>query len=125
MTYVLWIIQGLLALLFLFGGIFKLVAPIESVAQQIGVPVLLLRFVGLCEFFGGLGLILPGVFRIRTGLTPLAATGLVIITIGATVVTIKAQGFGPALFPLVTCVLCALVAYGRWRVVPLISMQKI
>ncbi len=49
MTYVLWIIQGLLALLFLFGGIFKLVAPLEPIAQQLGVPVLLLRFIGLCE----------------------------------------------------------------------------
>jgi putative oxidoreductase len=119
MTYVLWIIQGLLALLFLFGGIFKLVAPIEPIAEQIGVPALLLRFVGLCEFFGGLGLVLPGIFRIRTGLTPLAAAGLVIITIGATVVTIKSQGFAPALFPLVTCVLCAFVVYGRWRAAPL------
>lgn len=125
MTYVLWIIQGLLALLFLFGGIFKLVAPIEPVAEQLGVPVLLLRFVGLCEFFGGLGLILPGIFRIRTGLTPLAAAGLVIITIGATVLTIKSQGVGPALFPLVTCVLCAFVATGRWLVVPLAKRSRI
>ncbi|HEY3042218.1 MAG TPA: DoxX family protein [Pyrinomonadaceae bacterium] len=125
MTYVLWIIQGLLALLFLFGGIFKLVAPIEPVAQQIGVPVLLLRFVGLCEFFGGLGLILPGIFRIRTRLTPLAATGLVIITVGATVVTMKSQGFGPALFPLVTCILCAFVVYERWRVAPLGSRRRV
>ncbi len=119
MTYVLWIIQGLLALLFLFGGIFKLVAPLEPIAQQLGVPVLLLRFIGLCELFGGLGLILPGIFRIRTELTPLAAAGLVVITVGATVLTIKSQGLPPALFPLVVCVLCAFVAYGRWRATPL------
>jgi putative oxidoreductase len=73
------------------------------------------------ELLGGLGLVLPGIFRIRTGLTPLAAPGLVIITIGATVLTIKSQGFGPALFPLVTCVLCAFVAYGRWLAAPLIN----
>jgi uncharacterized membrane protein YphA (DoxX/SURF4 family) len=125
MTYILWIIQGLLALLFLFGGIFKLVAPIEPIAEQLGLPALLLRFIGLCEFLGGLGLVLPGIFRIRTELTPLAAAGLVIITIGATVLTIKTQGFAPALFPLVTCILCAFVAYGRWRVAPLAKRSRI
>jgi uncharacterized membrane protein YphA (DoxX/SURF4 family) len=119
MTYALWIIQGLLALLFLFGGLFKLVAPIEPIVEQTGLPALLIRFVALCEFLGGLGLVLPGIFRIRTGLTPLAAAGLVIISIGATVLTIRSQGFVPALFPLVTCVLCVFVAYGRWRAAPL------
>jgi hypothetical protein len=62
-----------------------------------------------------LGLILPGLLRIKPGLTPLAATGLVIIMIGATVLTLIGDGIVPALFPLVVGILLAFVAYGRWR----------
>jgi len=78
----------------------------------------LLRFIGVCEVLGALGLILPGVLRIRPGLTPLAATGLVIIMIGATVITLVAGAIVPALISLVVGALAAFVAYGRWRVAP-------
>ena len=82
-----WIVQGLLAVVFLFTGIMKLTAPSEMLAAQVPMPELFVRFLGLVETLGALGLILPGAFRIRTGLTPLAACGLVIIMIGATVLT--------------------------------------
>lgn len=123
MTTVLWILQSLLAILFLFAGVVKLVMPLDQVVAQTGLPGLLIRFVAVCEVLGGFGLVLPGIFRIRTGLTPLAAAGLVIITIGAAVLTWKNQGFLPALFPLVTCILAALIAYGRWRLAPLRGKQ--
>src|SRR5258706_15522502 len=110
MNVVLWIIQVLLALLFLFGGGVKLVLPIEEMTKQIAMPGLFLRFIGVCEVLGGLGLILPGIFRLKTGLTPLAAAGLTIIMIGATAISLK-LGFSAAVFPLVTGILCALVAY--------------
>jgi len=70
------------------------------------------------EVLGALGLILPGLLRIRPGLTPLAAAGLVIIMIGATVLTFAADGFAMALPPLVVGILAAFVAYGRWRLAP-------
>ena len=50
---------------------------------------------------GAIGLILPGLLRLRPGLTPLAAAGLVIIMIGATVLTRASGGVAPALIPLV------------------------
>src|ERR1700730_1118795 len=105
MNIVLWIIQVLLALLFLFAGGTKLVMSIEAMRamgspNQILLPGLLIRFIGVCEVLGALGLILPGLFRIRQGLTPLAATGLVIIMIGATVLTIIGDGVGAAAVPL-------------------------
>jgi len=78
-----------------------------------------LRFIGVSETLGGLGLILPGLLRIQPGLTPLAAAGLVIIMIGATVVTLMGGAVSPALIPLVVGLLAAFVAYGRWRVAPL------
>lgn len=111
----LWTIQGLLAALFLFAGIMKLVTPIAALEQQSHMPGLFLRFIGLAETLGALGLILPGLTRIRPGLTPLAAAGLVIIMIGATVISVP---MGPAaLIPFVTGVLAAVVTIGRWQVV--------
>ena len=118
MNILLWIIQVLLALLFLFAGGTKLVLPIAEMTKQMAMPGLFLRFLGVVEVLGGLGLILPGLLHIKTWLTPLAATGLVIIMIGATVISLRIGPVGPAIFPLLTGLLSALVAYGRWRPAP-------
>jgi hypothetical protein len=118
MTYALWIVQGLLALLFLFAGGMKLVMPIEALTQQTPLPGLFLRFIAVAEVLGAVGLILPGLLRIRPGLTPLAAVGLVIIMIGATALTLAGGDVVPALMPLAVGILSAFVAYGRWRLAP-------
>ncbi len=123
MNYVLWAVQVLLALLFLFAGGTKLVLPPEVLAamgspNQIQLPGWLVRFVGVVEVLGALGLLLPGLLRIKPGLTPLAAAGLVIIMIGATALTMAADGVASALVPLVVGLLAAFVAYGRWRLAP-------
>lgn len=114
-TSALWTVQGLLALLFLFAGSMKLVLPIEAMTQQMPLPLpgLFLRFIGTAEVAGAIGLILPGLLRIRPGLTPLAACGLVIIMIGATVVTLAGGEVAAALIPLVVGLLCTCVAYGH------------
>jgi len=85
----------------------------------VAVPGLFLRFIGLCETLGGLGLILPGLLRIRTGLTPLAAAGLVIIMVGATVLNLRTGDLVTTTLTIVVGLLAALVAYARWKVVPL------
>jgi len=118
MIYALWIVQGVLAAVFLFAGGMKLVLPLEKLAGPVAVPGLFLRFIGVCELLGALGLILPGVLRTRPGLTPVAAAGLVIIMIGATVITLMAGEIVAALISLVVGLLAAFVAYGRWRVAP-------
>jgi len=115
MTYALWIVQGLLALIFLFAGGMKLVLPLEVLTEQMPLPGLFVRFIGVAEVLGAIGLILPGLLRIRPGLTPLAAAGLVIIMIGATVLTLAGGDVALALIPLVVGLLSAFVAYGRWR----------
>lgn len=109
----LWVVQGLLAALFLFAGVMKLVMPIEAMAGPVNLPGLLLRFVGVAETCGAIGLILPGLFRIHQELTPLAAAGLVVIMVGATVITAMGGTIAPALVPLVVGLLAASVAYGR------------
>jgi uncharacterized membrane protein YphA (DoxX/SURF4 family) len=123
LNVVLWIIQVLLALLFLFAGGTKLLIPIDELMKMgspnaIRLPDLFIQFIGVCEVLGALGLILPGLLRIKPGLTPLAAAGLVIILIGATVLTFAADGIAPALGPFVFGLLAAFVAYGRWRLAP-------
>ena len=110
----LWVIQGLLALVFLFVGGLKLMPSVEAL-QKWHLPLLFMRFIGVCEVAGALGLILPGVLKIRPWLTPLAAVGLVIIMVGAVWVSVAIMGASAAVVPLVVGLLCALVAYGRAR----------
>ena len=110
---VLWIVQGLLAALFVFAGGMKLVLPIEAMAGPVAFPELFLRFIGVSELLGGLGLVLPGLFRIRRELTPLAAAGLVIIMIGATATVAATGSVAAAGIPMFVGLLSALVVYGR------------
>ena len=72
----------------------------------------------MVEVLGALGLILPGLLRVKPWLTPLAAAGLVIVMIGATAVTAASGQVAPAIFPLVVGLLAAFVAYGRRRLAP-------
>ncbi|MGH7847136.1 MAG: DoxX family protein [Candidatus Binatia bacterium] len=120
MNLALWIAQGLLATIFLFAGGMKLVMPIEEMLRQMPLPLpgLFVRFIGVCEVLGAIGVILPWLLRIRPGLTPLAAAGLVIVMIGATAYSLAAGNMASALIPLAAGVLAAFVAYGRWRPAP-------
>lgn len=117
---ILWTIQGLLALAFLFAGSTKLLTPAATLAQFAGpVPVQFVRFIGVCELAGALGLILPGITGIRPGLTPLAAAGLVIIMSGAVSAMITLGRAGDAAAPAVLGVLAICVVYGRLFLAPL------
>jgi uncharacterized membrane protein YphA (DoxX/SURF4 family) len=122
MNIVLWIIQVVVALLFLFSGGTKLVMSAKAMQDMsppgsIMLPGLFLKFIGVVEVLGGLGLLLPGLTKIRRGLTPLAAIGLLIIMIGAVVVSLMGPGASTAILPFVTGILCIIIAYGRrdWR----------
>ena len=112
----LWIVQGLLAALFLLAGVPKLVMSAEQMVAPgpIQVPVLFIRFIGVCEILGAIGMVLPGLTGIKPGLTPLAAGGLLIIMIGATVVNLVDGPVMAAPFTVVLGVLAAIVIYGRW-----------
>ena len=135
MNVALWILQVLLAALFLFAGGVKLITPIEEMLKQmpLALPGWFLRLTGVIEVLGAIGLIVPWWTGIRPGLTPLAAAGLVIVMVGAVIFTILAGdiamalmplvamasvGVAAAMIPLVVGLLCALVSYGRWRLTP-------
>ena len=117
MNIVLWIIQILLALLFLFAGITKLfptIIPMPPPPPNMWMPPMwFLKFIGVCELLGALGLVLPGLFRRQQYLTVWAAVGLTIIMIGAVVISVMTMGIAAGITPLIVGLLCAFVAYGR------------
>jgi uncharacterized membrane protein YphA (DoxX/SURF4 family) len=100
-TYALWTAQALLALIFLFTGGMKLALPVAELIRQMPIPLpgVFLRFLGACELLGAVGLILPGLLRVKMFLTSRAAGGLAIIMIGATVYTLAGGGGAAALMP--------------------------
>ena len=112
---ILWTVQIVLAALFLFGGITKLLMDSATLTADSGLPAAFLRFIGVCETLGALGLILPWALNVRRELTPIAAACLVIIMIGAVITTALTVSLLAALFPLVTGVLLATVSYARWQ----------
>ena len=114
MNIVLWIFQILLALLYLFSGTIKFVMPYEKMieGQQVVLPHWFLLFIGVCEILGGLGLVLPWALKIKPGLTPLAAWLLLIIMIGAVVISAMTD-IKLAIPGLVCGVLLAIIGYGR------------
>ena len=119
----LWVVQGLVALVFLMAGSMKLVMPLEAMAMPVALPGWFLRFIGVAEVFGAIGLIVPSATRIRPGLTPLAAGGLLVIMIGATVVTLIGGGGVQALGPVIIGGLLVAIVHGRMRRVPIVPRR--
>lgn len=121
MSKLLWVLQVALAVVFVFSGVVKLMmSPAElQAAMALPMPVWFVKLVSVCEILGAAGLVLPGLFRTRTQLVPLAAACLALLMVGATAVTVVSMGVGPALMPLALGLVAAFVAYGRQTVVPL------
>jgi len=115
---ILWILQVLVALVFLYAGWAKLSMPLEALAKVSPLPGLFLKFIAVCEALGAIGLIVPWLTGIRPGLTPLAAAGLVIIMVGAVISTLATMPASWAVLPLLVGIAAAFIAYGRWRLTP-------
>lgn len=79
----LWIAQVILAAMFLMSGFMKLSQPIDQLSKMLPwaaqVPEALVRFIGVAEILGAVGLILPSLLRIQPKLTPIAAVGLALV----------------------------------------------
>jgi uncharacterized membrane protein YphA (DoxX/SURF4 family) len=116
MNIVLWILQILLGLLFMFSGSMKFIMSPEQMTQgsPIAFPAWFFYFIGICEILGGIGLILPWLTGIKRGLTPLAASLLIVIMVGATVVSAMIS-IPTAIVPFVVGILLLVVAMGRSR----------
>jgi hypothetical protein len=111
----LWVAQVALAATFIFAGIAKLAMPSADLEDAVPLPVLFMRFIALAELLGGLGLVLPGLSRTHTYLTPLAAAGLVVIMVGAVITTMVVGPVAGAPLPAGVGAVAAWVAYARSR----------
>lgn len=115
MKITVWTVSGLLAVTFFFIGMMKVSTPaaeLEVMAQ--GVPVFLLKIAGTAEVLGALGLILPAVTRVVPLLTPLAASGLVLTMIGATITNVITGQYAMIPMTVVLGLLAAFVAWARF-----------
>ena len=115
----LWVVQSLLFVAFGMAGLMKLFTPIDELALKLpwaaAVPAALVRFIGLSEVAGALGLVLPQAFRVRPQLTPLAALGLVTVMVLAAGFHLHRLEYGAIAFNLVLGALAAFVGWGRAR----------
>ncbi len=122
MNIVLWIVQALLAILFLMAGVMHGFQQERAKVQfkwPADVSSGLLIFIGICEILGAVGLILPALTGVLPWLTPLAALGLVVIMLLAIGFHAMRREYPNIVFNLILLVLAAFVAYGRWAIVPL------
>ena len=116
MNIILWILQVLLALVFLAHGILFLTPPPEVAAQMNAMlPRWFQLFMGIAEVLAAVGLTLPGLTRIRPGLVAAAAVGVMIVLVSATVLHLWRDELASAAITFVLLLLAGFVADGRWR----------
>ena len=124
----LWIAQVLLAAMFLMSGFMKVSQPIDQLSKMLPwtaqVSEGLVRFIGVAEILGALGLILPSLLRIQPKLTPIAAVGLALVMLFAAAFHIS-RGETPAIgMNFVLIALAAFVAWGRFKKAPIAAKNN-
>ena len=124
MNILLWILQVLFGIYFTVVGVIHFVVPPGLPAAMSWMYDLssgLHVFSGTAEILGGLGLILPGITKIQTRLTPMAGAGLVLLMIGAIVWHLQRGEFQNIGLNLLLAAASAFIAYGRSKLHPLRS----
>ncbi len=121
-----WVLQALLAVVFLFHGIVYAISPepmVRPMRQGGGwppaIPSWFRVFIGVAELLAAVGLVLPGLLHVLTFLTPLAAAGLVVVTAGAAVYHLRRREMFMVPVVVALLVLSAVVVFLRWQVVSL------
>lgn len=117
MNTILWILQSLMALTFLVPGIFKLIySEKKLVASGMtgveGLPISLIRFIGVSEILGAIGLILPKLLNIMPVLTMVSAICLSLIMIPAVVISYKRQEYKKVFINAIIFLICIFIACG-------------
>ena len=125
MNIALWIVQGILALVFIMAGFMKISQPKNALKEK-GMSYVedftdrQVNLIGILEVLGAIGLILPALTGILPTLTPFAAVGLILTMIGAAVTHLRRSGENQKIITnLVLLALALFVAYGRFVLVPL------
>lgn len=124
----LWLAQVLVAILFAMSGIMKAFTPIAELMNSApwvaDVPLLLVRFIGVAELAGAVGVLVPALARILPSLTPLAAAALALVmALACGFHLTRGEPVGAAIN--VALALPALfVAWGRFRKAPIAPRRK-
>jgi uncharacterized membrane protein YphA (DoxX/SURF4 family) len=122
MNVALWIVQGLLAVFFLWHAVLKFLLPDglpDTLTWLYDIPRLQSIGIGILELMAAIGLVLPGVTRIKPRLVPLAAVGLMLTMIGAALFHVTRGEYLQIPVNVVAFVLAGFVAYGRIRLRPI------
>ena len=118
MNVFLWIVQSVLAAMFVMSGLMKSTQPKEKLAPKLpwvaDFSAGTVRFIGVVELLGGLGLILPAATGIAPVLTPTAAAGLAVVMVLAAATHIRRREPSGVAFNAVLFVLAVVVAWGRF-----------
>jgi uncharacterized membrane protein len=119
---VLWIVQVVLAAAFVTAGVVKLSQPVENLAKRMtwvnAFSVAGVRFIGLAELLGGIGLLLPAITGVDAWLTPLAAACLGLVMLLAAIFHIARREISKLPPSVVLGVLAGFAAYGRFVIAP-------
>ena len=119
----LWIAQVLLGLMFIMAGATKSFQPVEALAESLpwvtSTPLGLVRFIGISELLGGLGLLLPSILRIKPFLTVWAAIGLGTVMVLAALFHGSRGEFSAIGVNVVMIAMFAFIAWGRSKKAPI------
>ena len=121
----LWIAQILLSLCLSWAGIVKLFQPVEQLKMMWPwtgeVSQVFVKLIGIIDLLGALGLLIPPLFRFKPVLTPIAAIGIILLMITASIFHICRGESSQIGFNIVVAVISAFVVYGRLKLVPIQS----
>jgi putative oxidoreductase len=121
----LWTAQIALAIVFALAGGMKVSTPAAELAKMApGFPLALLRFIGIAELAGSIGIILPALTRIAPVLTPLASSGFVIVMASAAVLHLVRGELGELAVVVVLGALACFVAWGRFKRAPIAARER-
>ena len=121
----LWSAQIILAIVFALAGGMKVSTPAAELAKMApGFPLAFLRFIGIAELAGSIGIILPALTRIAPVLTPLASFGLVLVMASAGVLHLVRGQFGEVAVVVVLGALAYFVAWGRFKRAPIARRER-
>ena len=122
MNIALWIVAGVFGIAYVAGGIVKLTMPYEKYAAKLGCPEDFtpgnVRFMGVVEILGGIGLVLPGLVGVAPVLVPIAASCMALYMAGAITERLRRGEYKELLGDLLFLAAMVFVAWGRFAIEP-------
>ncbi|NYI80268.1 DoxX family protein [Nocardioides panzhihuensis] len=121
MNIALWVVAGVFGVAYTTGGIIKLTMPYEKYAAKLHWPEDFtpgnVRFMGMLEVLGGIGLVVPALVGVAPILVPIAASGLALYMAGATTERLR-RGEKELVVDLLFLAAMLFVAWGRFGLEP-------